>query len=30
MSDVVPFADVADAIDLAGKPGATDKVVVVF
>ncbi|MFE3825367.1 zinc-binding dehydrogenase [Streptomyces sp. NPDC059092] len=30
VSDVVPFAETARAIDLAGKPGATDKVVVTF
>lgn len=28
VSDLVPFSDVAHAIDLAGRPGATDKVVV--
>lgn len=30
VSDVVPFADVQDAVRLAGTPGATDKVVVTF
>lgn len=30
VSDVIPFAETARAIDLAGRPGATDKVVVTF
>ena len=30
VSDVVPFSDAARAIDLAGRPGAADKVVVTF
>lgn len=30
VSDVVPFERAAEAIDLAGRPGATEKVVVVF
>jgi threonine dehydrogenase-like Zn-dependent dehydrogenase len=30
VSDTLPFSRVAEAIELAGRPGATDKVVVVF
>lgn len=30
VSDVKPFAEVEDAVRLAGMPGATDKVVVIF
>ena len=30
VSDTVPFAEAARAVDLAGRPGATDKVVVIF